>query len=107
MWRGLAVLVLAAAASRAEEDSASQSGARAFPPPLQLERSLVEVSAEQEARVREVAGTALPSRHVVRFVARDTQSGQPAGYAYLDTHLVRTLQETVLVALDATGHVRR
>jgi Na+-translocating ferredoxin:NAD+ oxidoreductase RnfG subunit len=33
--------------------------------------------------------------------------GQPVGYAYLDTHRVRTLPETLMVVLEPDGGVRR
>ena len=58
--------------------------------------------------MRATAGTAPTSRDVVSFVAHSPSGdGPPAGYAYLDRHLVRTLEETLLVVLDPAGQVRR
>jgi Na+-translocating ferredoxin:NAD+ oxidoreductase RnfG subunit len=42
---------------------------------------------------------------VTRFVARS--GDEVVGFAYLDTHRVRTLPETVVVILDGGGKVRR
>jgi len=42
---------------------------------------------------------------VTRFVVR--RDGEVVGFAYVDTHRVRTLPETLLVVLAADGSVRR
>jgi len=86
--------------------AAAQDAARVFPPPLVLERGSVELTAEQSERIRIAAGTAPPSSHIETFVAREP-GGAAAGYAYLDRHLVRTLEETLFVALDPAARVVR
>jgi Na+-translocating ferredoxin:NAD+ oxidoreductase RnfG subunit len=53
----------------------------------------------------EAAGGALESAMVTRFVARS--EGRVIGFAYLDTHRVRTLPETLMVVLVPEGEVRR
>jgi hypothetical protein len=60
---------------------------------------------EQISRVATAGGGELPGAMVTRFVAMT--DGQPVGYAYLDTHRVRTLPETLMVVLEPDGGVRR
>ena len=60
---------------------------------------------EQIARVAEAGGGELHGAMVTRYVAME--NGDPIGYAYLDTHRVRTLPETLLVVLEPNGRVRR
>jgi Na+-translocating ferredoxin:NAD+ oxidoreductase RnfG subunit len=98
--------LLLATSVRAADDPAALAVARIFPPPLALERRTIELTDEQAARIEKDAGTAPSSRKVDSFVAHDG-SGGIAGYAYLDRHLVRTLEETLLVALDAKAHIVR
>jgi hypothetical protein len=59
----------------------------------------------QQKRAEALAGQALPSALVARYVA--TQGGQTVGRAYVDTHVVRTKKESLLVCLDAAGRVKR
>jgi electron transport complex protein RnfG len=63
------------------------------------------VTDEQIARVADAGGGELSGAMVTRYVA--TASGEPIGYAYLDTHRVRTLPETLMVVLEPDGRVRR
>ena len=60
----------------------------------------------QRAEVLDLSGVATTSALATRFVATD-DGGVVIGFAYLDTHLVRTLPETVMVVLDGGGAVRR
>ena len=58
---------------------------------------------QQEAAVR--AGEEIPSAFVARYIA--IHDGRIVGRAYVDTHVVRTKKETLLVSLDADGRVKR
>lgn len=60
---------------------------------------------EQVRRIEELAGSAPPSAYVVRY--RLTQEGKEVGRAYVDTHVVRSKRETLLICLDAEGDIRR
>ena len=51
------------------------------------------------------AGRPLTSPLVARYSA--TLNGAAVGRAYVDTHVVRTKRESVLVSLDAQGRVKR
>lgn len=59
----------------------------------------------QQKRAEALAGQALSSALVARYVA--TQGGQTVGRAYVDTHVVRTKKESLLICLDAAGRVKR
>lgn len=60
---------------------------------------------EQVRQAAALAGTELPSALVARYVA--VRDGRTVGRAYVDTHVVRTKVETLLVSLDEAGRVRR
>jgi Na+-translocating ferredoxin:NAD+ oxidoreductase RnfG subunit len=63
------------------------------------------LTADQMKAAADRAGVAIPSALVGRYLA--TKNGAPVGRAYVDTHVVRTKKETVLIALDAAGTVKR
>lgn len=60
------------------------------------------------AQIKEVAtssGTAVPSPLVARYLA--SRDGRLVGRAYVDTHVVRTKKESLLISLDAAGRLLR
>jgi electron transport complex protein RnfG len=59
----------------------------------------------QVRRVREISGVDIPSSLIARYLA--LRNGQPAGRAYVDTHTVRTKNESLLIMLDDSGRVKR
>ena len=59
----------------------------------------------QARSVRELAGVELPGLWWVAYEAR--MDGHLVGVAFFDTHRVRTLNETALVAVNAGGSLRR
>ncbi len=59
----------------------------------------------QQKRAAMLAGEAIPSALVARYTA--TREGQILGRAYVDTNVVRTKKETLLISLDASGRVKR
>lgn len=62
------------------------------------------LSREEAARVRRLAGADPPSRLVTAW---EGWAGEAClGWAFLDTHDVRTLPETILVVVDPSGRVR-
>lgn len=77
----------------------------AFPGAV-FERETLFLDEDQRTAVLDLSGAATTSALATRFVAMDG-SDEIIGYAYLDTHVVRTLPETVMVVLDAGGAVRR
>lgn len=107
-FRVLAALVVGATAAAAAAGTSlptpDEALALAFPGAA-VERESVFLDEDQAAAVERLAGADRPSRLVTRF--RASRGGEVVGWAYLDTHRVRTLPETLLVILSADGSVRR
>jgi Na+-translocating ferredoxin:NAD+ oxidoreductase RnfG subunit len=59
----------------------------------------------QQKQAAEAAGQPVASALVARYMA--TKDGKVVGRAYVDTHIVRTKKETLLVSLDEAGTVKR
>jgi hypothetical protein len=73
--------------------------AAAFPG-AKVERQVIYLKPEQLAAARKASGLEFNDRMVVRYAG-------PAGYAYFDTHRVRTLAETVMVLVNVRGEIER
>lgn len=82
-----------------------QALAEAFPGG-NIERKTVFLTETEASRVRELARLPLESKVVRYYVGLDAE-GQPGGAAFLDTHVVRTITETVMVLLESDGNVKR
>lgn len=65
----------------------------------------VYLTAEQAGRVAELAGEEVRTRIFARYVAR--RDGVVVGRAYVDTHVVRTKRESLLVSVHSDGRLRR
>jgi len=102
------LLVAAALAARpaagASYLSVDEALALAFPD-CAVTRGTVYLTEAQQARAAELAGEELSSAIVHPYVARRGEAR--CGTAYFDTHRVRTLAETLLVAIDAGGEIVR
>ncbi len=70
-----------------------------------VERQARFLTEPQLARARELAGVEIPSALVARYVA--TSAGRLVGIAYFDTHVVRTLSETVMIVVDPDDRILR
>lgn len=77
----------------------------AFPKGAVVTRKTAFLSEADRAEVVRRAGGAPPPGLVVYYAAQ--VDGKDAGTAYFDTHLVRTLPETILVAVDPNGVLTR
>lgn len=78
--------------------------ASAYPGAL-VKAEQVFLTSGQQKRAAALAGQEIPSALVARYVA--TLGGQTIGRAYVDTHIVRTKKESLLICLDAGGRVKR
>lgn len=74
-------------------------------PGAQLTRREHVLTEAQTARVREAAKVDMPGQWVVVYEAR--RAGILVGVGYFDTHRVRTLNETLLVAVNQEGRILR
>ena len=77
----------------------------AFPDATTARETLF-LSEEQQKTVAEQSGAEITSALATRYVAKG-EDGAVRGWAYLDTHRVRTLPETLMIVLDADGKVQR
>ena len=76
---------------------------RAFPG-LPTERRTLYLTKEQVAAVEKAARSRLPSAVVTVYEARS--GDKLVGRAFLDTHVVRTMPETVMTVVDPGGRLR-
>ena len=74
-------------------------------PGAQLTRKELTLTEAQAGRAAALAGVELPGRWLVAYEAR--VNGALAGVGFFDTHRVRTLNETLLVAVSPEGRVLR
>ena len=115
MWRwaspsSAALLVLAVATGGARAGETLEAAlARLFPPPSVVVKDTLFLTEEEARRAATAAGAPLKSRIVSRHLARETRAegARVLGYVYVDTHLVRTEQETLLIVIDPAGAVAR
>jgi hypothetical protein len=77
----------------------------AFPKGAVVTRKTAFLSEADRAEVARRSGGAPPPGLVAYYTA--TLDGRDAGMAYFDTHVVRTLPETILVAVDPKGAITR
>ena len=99
-------LVLAAgtAAAQTGEISREEALAAVFPG-TEIEADRVFLTDDQVERIAALSRTDVKSKIYARYVAR--RGGAVVGRAYVDTHVVRTKRESLLVSLEADGRVRR
>lgn len=77
-------------------------------PGCTIERGTAYLTPAEVERARELAGTAPVSNVVHPYRARQPKASETlCGTAYLDSHRVRTLSETVMVAIDPAGSIVR
>ncbi len=74
-------------------------------PGATVEAERVFLTHEQVDRASALARVDVESQLVARYVARE--GDQIVGRAYVDTHVVRTKRESLLIALDSGGTVKR
>src|SRR5258708_39857062 len=77
----------------------------AFPKGAVVTRKTAFLSDADRTEVGRRAGGARPPGLVVFYTA--AVEGHDAGIAYFDTHVVRTLTETILVVVDPKGAIAR
>ena len=74
-------------------------------PGAQIRSEQVFLTAAQVKRIAAVAGSEVPSPLVARYLA--SRDGRLVGRAYVDTHVVRTKKESLLISLDMDGRLLR
>lgn len=104
MVAALVVLAFAPGSAQGQTLSREEALASAYPGAA-IKSEQVFLTAGQQKQAEGEAGTPLPSALVARYIA--TAEGKVVGRAYVDTHVVRTKKESLLVCLDAAGKVMR
>ena len=109
-----AVVALLGAAARADSPPPDPGPLRAaFPDAILFEPADLLLTDEMARKLDELARTRIPERMVTFYVARgpgvpDRMRGGPVlGYAVVQSHVVRTKRETLLVAFEPDGRLRR
>jgi hypothetical protein len=103
---GLLLLAGAAVPSQARVYVAQQEAIRsAFPPPHEVERRVLYLDEDQARLAKERSGVDVDGRVIPYYAG--LLDGRVTGYAYFDTHLVRTLPETILVVVSPERRIRR
>ena len=106
MIAGAAWCLLAAVTASAQPGLVSREEALAAVfPGATIDADRVYLSDAQAARIAELARGEMETKIIARYVA--TQGGRVVGRAYVDTHVVRTKRESLLISLGADGRVRR
>ena len=78
--------------------------ASAFPG-AEISGKRVFLTRDQQVAAADIARVEVESRLVARYVA--VNEGRVVGRAYVDTHVVRTKRESLLISLEADGSLRR
>jgi Na+-translocating ferredoxin:NAD+ oxidoreductase RnfG subunit len=102
----VAAALLAVTATDAKVFLSMEEALKLAFPAAAVARKTAFLTAEQQHEAQKASGDAeLPSALVVYYVA--TRDGREVGTAYFDTHNVRTMPETIMVAVDDAGRVAR
>jgi Na+-translocating ferredoxin:NAD+ oxidoreductase RnfG subunit len=101
----LGLAALAAGPLRAKVFLTVDEALRLAFPGCAVERRTVFLTPEQKSRIEQLARGEVKSALVNPYHA--TCGGKDGGTAYFDSHVVRTLPETLMVVIDPQGKVRR
>ena len=99
------IAVVAAGAFPAAQALSRDEALRLVYPGATVRMEHVYLTARQQQLAAAQAGGEVPSALVARYLA--TRDGRLVGRAYIDTHVVRTKKETLLVSLDEAGRITR
>ena len=109
VWRAVAAcglwLALAAAASAQSGVVSREEALAAVFPGATVDADRIFLTDGQVERIAALSRADVPSKIYARYVAM--HGGRVVGRAYVDTHVVRTKRESLLVSLEADGRVRR
>lgn len=74
-------------------------------PDAEIRQSMIFLTKDEQNEATKVAGVQIESGLVARYDA--LKDRKPIGRAYLDTHIVRTKKESLLIVLNNDGKIRR
>ena len=102
----MAAALLAAAAAGAKVLLSQEEALKLAFPGATFEHRTAYLTASQQKAAQKLSGDEEPPSALVSYFVA-TKDGRAAGTAYFDTHTVRTMPETILVAVDPAGAVLR
>ena len=101
-----AAVAFAAAALDAKVFLTQEEALKLAFPGATIEHKIAYLTAAQQKQAQKLSGDEdLPGAIVSYYVG--TKDGRPVGTAYFDTHVVRTMPETIMVEVDPSGLVLR
>lgn len=107
IFPALLTVFLCAAASQVHSESlpAREEVLEVVYPKASVEGKTIFLTSQEMERVSRVSGAEIPSALVARYTLQ--RDGRVIGRAYVDTHVVRTKKQSLLICLDANGLVKR
>jgi electron transport complex protein RnfG len=101
---GFLAIVLLPLVAHAKIISRDEALKLAFPG-AEIRQSMIFLTKDEQDEASKLAGVAIESGLVARYDAVKDQKS--IGRAYLDTHIVRTKKESLLIVLSDDGKIRR
>jgi Na+-translocating ferredoxin:NAD+ oxidoreductase subunit G len=101
----LAACAVVLAGTPATAQTTREKALAAAYPGTEIRSDRVFLTESQVRRAREISGGEVPSGLIARYVV--VRDGKVIGRAYVDTHVVRTKNESLLIMLEGNGSVRR
>lgn len=102
----IAILATSLAAHARVFMTQQQALASAFPAGTKVTRQAIFLQPQQITAAKSASGVDFSDQMIVRY-AGSNAAGVVVGYAYFDTHRVRTLPETVMIVVTPDGRVDR
>ncbi|MCE2515307.1 MAG: FMN-binding protein, partial [Acidobacteria bacterium] len=100
-------LLGATAAAAAQPGISREEALAAVFPGAAIDADRVYLTEDQRDAVAALSRQEVPGRIYARYVARRGGGGAVVGRAYVDTHVVRTKRESLLISVDPRGRVLR
>src|SRR5687768_11867558 len=101
----MAALMVTAAATASFAQLTREEALDAVYPGATIRAEQVFLTPSQQKQVLTQSDADVPSALIARYIA--TKDGAVIGRAYVDTHVVRTKKESLLISLDSKGQVLR
>lgn len=103
LWFLISALLLTQASSAVTLKTFTEAVQATYPAADNVKRQSIYLTKEQVARATAYAGEPINSAFFVMYSV--TRAGKILGWVYLDTHRVRTLNETIFVSIDPDHRV--
>lgn len=103
----IVALALASVPAGAQVLTQGQALAMAFPDADEIERRTAYLDEAQLERIGELAGAQVETSSTVVTYYVGVRDGVPVGVAYFDAHIVRTLDEVLMIVVGGDERIRR